>query len=90
MLKRDKMKEKITDNGGSALMQRLDTLKKEFVVRYGSSDKALFFAEAPARINIIGEHIDYNGGPVFPAAIDLYLTIALRKRDDDVPGFKRD
>ena len=77
-------------------MQRLDTLKKEFVVRYGSSDKALFFAEAPARINIIGEHIDYNGGPVFPAAIDLYLTIALRKRDDDVivyetmqPGLKR-
>ena len=37
---------------------------------------------SPARINIIGEHIDYNGGKVFPAAIDRYLYVAIRKRAD--------
>ena len=37
---------------------------------------------SPARINIIGEHIDYNGGFVFPAAIDRYLYCAIRKRTD--------
>ena len=37
--------------------------------------------KAPARINLIGEHIDYNGGKVFPCAIDKYITayVSLRK-----------
>lgn len=48
---------------------------------YGSSDGALLF-RSPARINIIGEHIDYNGGKVFPAAIDRYMYFAVRKRAD--------
>lgn len=38
---------------------------------------------SPARINIIGEHIDYNGGKVFPSAIDKYLFTAIRKRTDN-------
>lgn len=37
---------------------------------------------SPARINIIGEHIDYNGGKVFPAAIDRYMYFAIRRRPD--------
>jgi UDPglucose--hexose-1-phosphate uridylyltransferase len=37
---------------------------------------------APARINIIGEHIDYNGGLVMPAAIGLKAYVAIRKRND--------
>ena len=48
---------------------------------YGSSDGALLF-RSPARINIIGEHIDYNGGKVFPAAIDRYMYFAIRRRPD--------
>src|SRR3954464_10400043 len=42
---------------------------------------------APGRINLIGEHTDYNGGHVFPAAIS-YGTYALaRKRDDQTLRF---
>ena len=37
---------------------------------------------APGRINIIGEHLDYNGGYVFPAAIPLGITGYIQDRDD--------
>ena len=37
---------------------------------------------APARINLIGEHIDYNGGRVLPAAISCYIKALVSKRDD--------
>ncbi len=60
----------------------LETLKSEFILRYGKADNKISLTLAPARVNIIGEHIDYNGGLVFPAAINLYLAIALRKRSD--------
>lgn len=38
-------------------------------------------ASAPGRVNLIGEHTDYNGGFVFPAAIDLRLTVLARVTD---------
>ena len=68
-----------------------DLLKQEFLAEfyalYGSasassaSGEVMLFA-SPARVNIIGEHIDYNGGKVFPAAIGRYLYLAIRKRND--------
>ena len=67
-----------------------ELLKKNFIEIYGDkngtgagddSGEIRMFA-SPARINIIGEHIDYNGGKVFPAAIDKYLYCAIRKRSD--------
>ena len=64
-----------------------EELKNEFIETYGgldsdSENKIRIFA-SPARINIIGEHIDYNGGKVFPTAIDKYLYCAIRKRNDN-------
>lgn len=53
-----------------------------------STFKRLFNAEpilvrSPGRINIIGEHTDYNGGFVMPAAIDKAIYVAISKREDD-------
>ena len=58
-----------------------EKLREEFNGVYGPGSAPRIFA-SPARINIIGEHIDYNGGKVFPAAIDRYLYVAIRKRSD--------
>lgn len=57
-------------------------LPAEFLKTYGKNDNEIRVYASPARINIIGEHIDYNGGKVFPAAIDRYLYVAIRKRAD--------
>ena len=48
----------------------LAALKDAFISFYGNSEEKIIFAVSPARINIIGEHIDYNGGLVLPAAVN--------------------
>ncbi len=53
-------------------------LIKEFINIYGGSEAGIRIFEAPGRINLIGEHIDYNGGHVFPAALDLKTTVIAR------------
>lgn len=54
----------------------LDNLKQKFTEFFGQSSQNVFFA--PGRVNLIGEHIDYNGGLVMPCAITLgtYLLTA--------------
>ena len=42
-----------------------------------------YIYQAPARINLIGEHIDYNGGLVLPACVNLYLKAYVKKREDN-------
>lgn len=56
-------------------------LKRNFNELYGDGDALCFFS--PSRINIIGEHIDYNGGKVMPAAIELGTYGVVRVRDDE-------
>lgn len=41
---------------------------------------------SPGRINIIGEHLDYNGGYVLPAAIDKFIYVAIDRRNDEFIG----
>ena len=41
-----------------------------------------FVIASPGRINLIGEHVDYNHGFVLPAAIDKYMYVAVSKRND--------
>ena len=65
----------------------LTELKNEFIKLYGDGGKIRFF-HSPGRVNLIGEHTDYNGGYVFPAALSMGTTIALRKRDDNIVRMK--
>ena len=50
----------------------------------GGRDAARWRAIAPGRVNLIGEHTDYNGLPVFPIAIDRDIRIEFRILDDPV------
>lgn len=60
----------------------LKWLKSRFVDLYGEGDHLAFFS--PSRVNIIGEHVDYNGGKVLPAAIELGTYGIVRKRGDNL------
>ncbi len=62
-------------------MYTKEKLEQSFRNQFGV--KADIYVKSPGRINIIGEHTDYNNGFVMPAAIDKYIYIALSKRDDD-------
>lgn len=58
----------------------IQKLNQAFTAVFGAEADATFFS--PGRINLIGEHTDYNGGHVFPAAITLGTYGAARKRKD--------
>ena len=47
------------------------------------NEAPLFVIASPGRINLIGEHVDYNHGFVLPAAIDKYMYVAVSKRNDN-------
>ncbi|GIQ66838.1 galactokinase [Paenibacillus cisolokensis] len=63
-------------------MANIQALKEQFVQLYGGDAESVRVFHAPGRVNLIGEHTDYNGGYVFPAALTFGTTLLIRKRDD--------
>ncbi len=57
----------------------LERFRRQFEEAYGVAARVF---RAPGRVNLIGEHTDYNGGFVMPAAIDFYTWVAIANRQD--------
>jgi galactokinase len=56
-------------------------LEKKFISAFGSDGEIIKFF-SPGRVNLIGEHIDYNGGFVFPAALSIGIYAAVRFKEN--------
>ena len=56
-------------------------LIEKFVSIYGEGGEIRSFF-SPGRVNLIGEHTDYNGGHVFPCALSIGTYMIVRKRED--------
>nr|WP_196771758.1 galactokinase [Clostridium pasteurianum] len=66
-------------------MMEINNLKEKFTEIYGVENEFSFLS--PGRINLIGEHIDYNGGLVFPCALDFGTYALVKVRDDNQLNF---
>ncbi len=62
----------------------LTKMKDMFFELYGNDKEEIRIFTSPGRVNLIGEHVDYCGGPVLPAALTMKTTIIARKRKDDI------
>ena len=60
---------------------KIEEMKKSFTEKFGSGEEPQVFF-APGRVNLIGEHTDYNGGHVFPCALTLGTYGLARRRGD--------
>lgn len=69
-------------NSWRSIYMNVTSLNKTFLDLYQALPEKAFFA--PGRINLIGEHIDYNGGHVFPCAITYGTYAIARKRKDQL------
>jgi len=63
-------------------MLRLSTLRHKFEEIFNESDEALRVFFAPGRVNLIGEHTDFTGGYVLPAALTYGTWAVVRRRND--------
>ena len=59
----------------------LTKIKNVFEEKFGAKPTVF---RSPGRVNLLGEHTDYNEGFVLPAAIDKYIYIAISRRNDDL------
>ncbi len=79
------MSSELSDSDNRSEAARAEALKQAFQQRYGSAP--VFISRAPGRVNLIGEHTDYNGGFVFPAAIDRTVLLAVAPAENGAaPG----
>ncbi len=65
----------------------IDEMMKMFNDTFGAGGETRIF-KSPGRVNLIGEHVDYCGGPVMPAALTMETTIIARKRNDNLLRLK--
>ncbi|MFD1954167.1 galactokinase [Paenibacillus thailandensis] len=63
-------------------MANIQELTGRFIQQYGGDANGIKVFHAPGRVNLIGEHTDYNGGYVFPAALTFGTTLLIRPRAD--------
>lgn len=63
-----------------SLVEQLEACRNKFITHFG--EVPTFVAHAPGRINIIGEHTDYNLGLSLPCAINRWVTVSLKPRND--------
>jgi galactokinase len=61
--------------------ERVARVVDAFRAQFGRAPEGV--AEAPGRVNLIGEHVDYNDGLVLPFGIDRSVLVAWARRDDD-------
>ena len=62
--------------------QAADAAVATFTDAFGADPEGVW--AAPGRVNLIGEHLDYNGGPVLPLALPHRTVAAVRRREDDL------
>ena len=60
----------------------INELKCDFNSIFNEDGEKVFFS--PGRVNLIGEHTDYNGGNVFPCALDMGTYAVVSKREDKI------
>lgn len=61
-------------------MNSISELKQRFKEIFGDNNIRIF--HSPGRVNLLGEHTDYNGGYVLPVALNVGTTVCIGKRDD--------
>src|SRR6478609_2457283 len=66
----------------AAMNSGITELKQQFTEVFGEGGK-IHVIRAPGRVNLIGEHTDYNDGFVFPMAIEPHVLLVCRSREDD-------
>ncbi|NLY30117.1 MAG: galactokinase [Firmicutes bacterium] len=65
-------------------LRRAQLVREKLIELFGDADaERVEIVKAPGRVNLIGEHTDYNDGFVLPAAVDREIIMAASPRDDD-------
>ena len=64
------------------MSELIDNVKNAFKATLGYAPTHI--VQAPGRVNLIGEHTDYNDGFVLPCAINYQTVVAAAKRDDNI------
>src|SRR4028119_1161486 len=81
MLKYQRSNHLSTRKAQASQLHLMNDINQLFTQRFGD-DTSAFTVRAPGRVNLIGEHVDYNDGFVLPMAISLQTRFLVRPRED--------